>query len=341
MVQGTPPTGSIQKEITTSFAPLTRNTIQRRLPRALELLLIGLNKEEEQVRRGIETHCAAEQCCIAQQINHAELVHVLTASSTTGGRSRKSSSIHSTHDDDGANEAISELMLDQINKLAVDAKSVQDKLMSALEQQRNGDRMTLERALVQCELQQKQIAAQDEALKIAKVEAQGLRELLTRKLLRTRVENELLCNKVNDAIEAARLDLTHFRVALGEKIDASVLSFHKPTYNTALRELQEVVAETRQKVTSQMQELKKIMNDVCATDPVEAQGLNCDRSKAASGYSSMHSALPEHVRDDLQTLTKEQLLNLLDIASFETGVVEVVGRAVAVHRAGEYHGSVF
>jgi hypothetical protein len=45
---------------------------------------------------------------------------------------------------------------------------------------------------------------------------------------------------------------------------------------------------------------------------------------------TMHSNLPTQYRTELRKMEKDQLLNLLDVLSFQDGVVDTVGKAIYV-----------
>jgi len=171
-------------------------------------------------------------------------------------------------------------------------------------------------------LKQKMVQERDDYIQMQAAEIQALRDQLSRRVLRTVVENEHIRDTIRQEISLARLQVEDLRRSLFDRIDYAVLSFHKPSFNGALRSLQDEVTRSQQLVQQHADKLREVTCTMCPVDP-----FNLPRDEL-----SMHTNFPLLYRKQLQQLGKEQLLNMLDIVSFEEGVVQCVGRSLAANQ---------
>lgn len=149
-------------------------------------------------------------------------------------------------------------------------------------------------------------------------EMQGLRDTLSRRLIRTSVENDMIRQDVRARIAQSSVDLVAMQKQLHEGIEAAVLKFHKPQFEGALRSLQEITQENTAKLQQQSIALHSVIDSVGASD-------------ITAEVKTIHSNLPAVYRKQLGLLSKEKLLSLLDVLSFEDEVVNVIGRALYAH----------
>ena len=122
--------------------------------------------------------------------------------------------------------------------------------------------------------------------------------------------------EVRETIDKLKLDFGALRGQLGARVDAAVLQYHKPQFETALEDLKAHQTEVTRVVEERTAQLHELAASIGATGTVaEAR--------------SMHSQIPPKLRTELGELSKDQLLNLIDAISFEDGVVAGVAQAVA------------
>jgi hypothetical protein len=332
---GTPVLNSLSIQGSMTYAA-TKNI--RRLPRGLELHMLHVSREENTERLSIEMQSDVEQLRLDHVLSTQFLEELLAIQCPVPSSyiSTVPSSFARRFGELSQSQAHFDALRAEQAQFFREVKASSERLTLICSANKQG--VTLEQAIGICDARKQQIDFQEETIRTLTLENRGMKDLLNRKLLRTRVENDALRCQVTTAIEQACVNLADFKTSMCERIDAAVLSFHKPTYQTALRDLHAMSEALQVKVHLQAQDLKKIIATISMTDPVEAQGVNCDRN---GGPETMHSALPEFVRDDLSKLSKEQLLNLLDIVSFEGGATDTIGRVVGVHKASLYQGTVF
>lgn len=167
------------------------------------------------------------------------------------------------------------------------------------------------------------LASQQEA------EITSLKDTLSRKLLRSALENDALRADVIKLAERAKADLDTLVQALHEKIESAVLAFHKPVaFDTALKGLRDLASSANEKLKDQSSQLHDVISSI---GHEYAFAIQQDSGK------SIHSNYSNRVKKLLGELNKDQLLNVLDAVSFEVGVVEVVGRALFAQRQNVKH----
>ena len=161
-----------------------------------------------------------------------------------------------------------------------------------------------------------------------KADNQGLRDTLNRRILRVTMDHDDMRATVRNAIDRQQLDWERVRAELKQRVDSAVLEFHRPDrFNSALESLRAIAADTDAAVKEHAQRLHLVIDSIGASDEVVA-------------VKTMHTNLPPHHAAALQHFTKEQLINLVHVLSFEEGVVPAVGRAVYANNA-DRHGTLF
>lgn len=140
-----------------------------------------------------------------------------------------------------------------------------------------------------------------------------------RKAARNELEHESLRAEVHAALQRSTLDVDHMKKELGHRIDLACASFRTPKYETHMRAVQELVASLQEEIQQHHDRLSRLVLSIGAKDAF-----------ARDDSETMHTNFPTKFRDELRKLEKDQLLNLLDVLSFQDGVVDTVGKALYV-----------
>lgn len=150
-------------------------------------------------------------------------------------------------------------------------------------------------------------------------EMEVLRANYARKLARSDVENDAVRAKVEAALHASTLDVERMKRELSHRIDIACASIHTPRYNTSMEALRELVQQVQVEVQQHHDELTRLVVSIGAKDTF-----------LRHESETMHSNLPSAYRTELRKMEKDQLLNLLDVLSFQEGVVDTVGKAIYI-----------
>ena len=154
-----------------------------------------------------------------------------------------------------------------------------------------------------------------------KADNQGLRDTLNRRILRVTMDHDDMRAAVKHAIDRQHLDWGQVQKELHQRVDAAVLEYHKPNqFQTALESLRTIAQDTETAVQEHSKRLHLVIDSIGSDDEVVA-------------VKTMHTNLPPHHTAALANFTKEQLVNLVHVLSFEEGVVPVVGRAIYANNA--------
>ncbi|KAK7200481.1 hypothetical protein NESM_000102900 [Novymonas esmeraldas] len=157
------------------------------------------------------------------------------------------------------------------------------------------------------------------ALEKKNSEMEVLRVNYARKLARTDVENDTMRAEVQATLHASTLDVERIKRELGHRIDIACASIRTPRYNTSMEAMRELVQQAQEEVQRHHDELTKLIVSIGAKDTFLKDEAD-----------TMHSNLPAQYRTQLRRMEKDQLLNLLDVLSFQDGVVDTVGKAIYV-----------
>lgn len=161
--------------------------------------------------------------------------------------------------------------------------------------------------------------------KVADVEV--LRQTIARKIARTEVDNENMRAQVTRGLQSATLDIERMKKELTRRIEVCCSSIRTPKYGTALRSMQDLTVQVQEEVQAHHDLLCKLVISIGAKDTFK---------KSGDDPSTMHTNFPAKYREDLRKLNKDHLLNVMDVLSFQDGVVETVGKALFVLNEGEY-----
>ncbi|CAM44171.1 conserved hypothetical protein [Leishmania braziliensis MHOM/BR/75/M2904] len=150
-------------------------------------------------------------------------------------------------------------------------------------------------------------------------EMEVLRANYARKLARNDVENDTMRAKVQAALHASTLDVERIKRELGRRIDIACSSIRTPHYNTSMEAIRELVQQAQEEVQRHHDELTKLVVSIGAKETF-----------IKNEADTMHSNLPSQYRSELRKMEKDQLLNILDVLSFQEGVVDTVGKAIYI-----------
>lgn len=160
-------------------------------------------------------------------------------------------------------------------------------------------------------------------------EMEVMRANFARKLARSDVENETTRAEVQATLHASALDVERIKRELGHRIDIACASIRTPRYKTSLEEMRELTRQAQAEVQQHHDELTKLVVSIGAKDTF-----------LKNDADTMHSNLPSQYRTELRKMEKDQLLNLLDVLSFQDGVVDTVGKAIYVITESQHKTSV-
>eukprot|EP00796_Vickermania_ingenoplastis_P008130 gene8130-5665_t len=161
--------------------------------------------------------------------------------------------------------------------------------------------------------------------KVADVEV--LRNTIARKMARAEADNENMRAQVLRVIQSANLDVERMKKELTHRIEICCSSIRTPKYGTALRSMQDLVAQVQEEIQDHRDVLSKLVVSIGAKDTFK---------RGPDDGETMHSNFPIKYRDDLRKLNKDHLLNVMDVLSFQDGVVETVGKALFVLNEAQY-----
>jgi hypothetical protein len=150
-------------------------------------------------------------------------------------------------------------------------------------------------------------------------EMEVMRTNFARKLARSDVENDTTRAEVQATLHASALDVERIKRELAHRIDIACASIRTPRYNTSLEEMRELTRQVQAEIQQHHDELTKLVVSIGAKDTF-----------LKNDSDTMHSNLPTQYRTELRKMEKDQLLNLLDVLSFQDGVVDTVGKAIYV-----------
>lgn len=162
-------------------------------------------------------------------------------------------------------------------------------------------------------------------------EVEILRNTIARKLAKVEVDNEAMRAQAHRVIQSAHLDVERMKKELTHRIEICCSSIRTPKYGSALRAMQDLVAQVQHEIQEHRDVLCKLIVSIGAKDTFK---------RSPDESETMHSNFPIQYRADLRKLNKDHLLNVLDVLSFQDGVVETVGKALFVLNESEYQTSV-
>jgi hypothetical protein len=220
-----------------------------------------------------------------------------------------------------------------VNGMRQETESLRNEVGRLLECFKDDERKLVSKLRVENKVLKQSIDELRENVALKETVVSTLRDKLNRKLLRTVVENDMLRREVQEEMSRAHLQVADLKKDLHQLIDTAVLNFQRPQYASSVKHLQAYVDDVQKKIAEQRTALHILIESIGARD-----GFLADEG------GSMHSNFPPHHRKELQSLSKEQLLSILDVVSFEDGVLEAVSKALFVRRQAknaENFGDVF
>lgn len=162
-------------------------------------------------------------------------------------------------------------------------------------------------------------------------EVEVLRNTIAKKMAKVEVDNDAMRARVQRIIQTANLDVDKMKKELTHRIEICCSSIRTPKYGTALRSMQDLVAQVQHEIQEHRDVLCKLIVSIGAKDTFK---------RGVDDSETMHSNFPRQYRVDLRKLNKDHLLNVMDVLSFQDGVVETVGKALFVLNEAEYQTSV-
>lgn len=303
-----------------SVNPVSSSSFQNRsavprYPKHVEIGIIALVREEDLFRRTVEMQCDAEQAVIS--LNWQQ-IHASISQAAQRRSDRNLEALRQAASDQ--QQAVAQLLQTSLVAKS-EATNTREHVQSILVHLQSDTRRELEALRAENLSLKCDVARQREEIGMQHAEIHALRDQLARRILRNSAESRYLQHMVQDEIQRASLSIESLRKDLHAKIDAAVLAFQKPSaYQTAVQALREHVASVQQLVQDQADSLHLLVDDIGARDrffDLEGDG------------GTMHTNLPVMYRRQLQdTYTRDQLLNLIDVLSFEDGAVDSVGKAI-------------
>lgn len=275
----------------------------------LESAIRALVREEALFRSAVEAQCSSEQNDIALMLGDIrdgdDRIFRETAARQLSAIAAFSASaqpqVEATH-------AI-------VGELLSLTESIAKSLKTQVDMQNSEERKQLTHLQVENLILRRDLAEAKEEVDRRVAECLALRDTLSRRLIRTSAENEIIRQSVRAEVQKCAVDYDEMRRQLQERVDLAILNFDKSTYEGSLRSLQELALQSRDRFRQQAATLNNIIGAIGAQDSI-------DEAK------TIHSNLPALYRKQLRLQSKEQLLNLIDVLSFEDGIVECVGRAL-------------
>lgn len=289
----------------------------RKLPRALELALLGLNREEELFRSTLEMQEGVAQsrlCLLIGLEDQASSSHIL--------RSSARAISHLTSSADAQKESMGQL-LGAMRDARTDVFTMRDRIEKFFEFLDSDERKAIDKLRIDYKHLVEKCAHQETVLELQHAETHALRDQLSRRILRNSTESNFLRQLVQDELRKSALDVESMKRQLHEKIDGAVLAFQKPSYSTALQSLKDHVDQVQEQIQGQADSLHVLMEEIGAKDrffDLDGDG------------GTMHTNLPSFYRRELRGFSRDQLLNVLDVVSFEDGVVDAVGKAIRARK---------
>jgi hypothetical protein len=289
----------------------------RKIPKALEMALLALNREEELFRSTLEMQEGVGQSTVAllQSDHRQESTEVYMKKSAKALSSLTTSA-------DVQQESMSQLLL-AMRDARSDVFSTRSRIEKFFEHQDSDERKAVDKLKIDYQHLVEKCAQQETLLELQSAEVHSLREQLSRRILRNSSESNFLRHLVQDELQKSALDINTMKKVLHEKIDGAVLAFQKPSYTTALQSLKDHVDGVQKAVQDQADGLHILMEEIGAKDrffDLDGDG------------GTMHTNLPQFYRKELRGLSRDHLLNILDVVSFEDGVVDAVGKAIRARK---------
>jgi hypothetical protein len=270
----------------------------------------NINNDEQSTRDEIERFEQLSYCAMTVHRNDNAVLGIQRETERTRQTVAEFAAIARRHDDvAGATAATLDATVTRSNELF-------EMLSGYIQHTQSSDAARLAELERKCVLLTRDLqASRNEAEKL-NGENTSLRTAISKKLIYAEIQHEALRDEVRKSLEEHRLDFNTLRTGLHHRVDSAVLQYHKPQFESALEALKIHQQEVQRAVDEHSMRLHNVIDTIGATG-VEVE------------VKTMHSQIPISVRRELEHFTKDQLLSLLDLLSYESGVVAGVARAVA------------
>ncbi|CCW61180.1 unnamed protein product, partial [Phytomonas sp. EM1] len=148
---------------------------------------------------------------------------------------------------------------------------------------------------------------------------------VAQKVARVDVDTENLKAKAERVLLEATLDVEGMKKELLKRIDIASAHLRTPQYGTALRSIRVLAEQTQKEVQRHHDSLTELILSIEA------------KSNLAKFVSAtMHSGIPPEYRKKLRQMSNDKLLNILDVLSFQEGVVDCIGKVLYALEESEH-----
>ena len=232
-------------------APLSKKTL---------LLIKELLRAEEVARLELETQQSAEFTALGVSMQQS-LMKLVNAHVQSGGLA-----LAALRDDNEAQRAVNAEAKTAHADILQTVSVTSTVLKAFVDYHSSAEREYTRRLEIENAVMRRQLDAKDVEISRQFAELEGLRDSLSRLIIRTDVENEAYRRDVRAQIEANALDVAAMRTRLQTHIDDAVIAIHKPQFATALRSLADLVEEEQAKVQSSADELRYLVDQIGSED---------------------------------------------------------------------------
>ena len=232
-------------------APLSKKTL---------LLIKELLRAEEVARLELETQQSAEFTALGVSMQQS-LMKLVNAHVQSGGLA-----LAALRDDNEAQRAVNAEAKTAHADILQTVSVTSTVLKAFVDYHSSAEREYTRRLEIENAVMRRQLDAKDVEISRQFAELEGLRDSLSRLIIRTDVENEAYRRDVRAQIEANALDVAAMRTRLQTHIDDAVIAIHKPQFATALRSLADLVREEQAKVQSSADELRYLVDQIGSED---------------------------------------------------------------------------
>lgn len=312
-----PPKGGSTKAQNSSLPSIGAQSARPKLPKALEAALLNLNREEELYRQTLEMH---EAVSFAGHNLSRQASTQQVESSSSYHRDKKINAIHAKMDQHDVSLGS---ILEAMRTVRSDSTKSRETIEAFFHFLDSSERKETIRIHAENFALKALSEEQKKEIDVLSAELHSAKDQLSRRILRNAAESNFLRQLVQDEMKRVAVGIDELKKSLHERIDTAVLSFQKPSYSTSLKALQEMVHETKQKIQDQADSLHLLVDEIGARDrffDLDGDG------------GTMHTNYPVLYRRELRGMNKEALLNILDVVSFEDGVVTAVGKAIRARK---------
>ncbi|CCW69237.1 unnamed protein product [Phytomonas sp. Hart1] len=144
------------------------------------------------------------------------------------------------------------------------------------------------------------------------------------------VDTENLKTRTQRVLMEATLDVSGMKKELMQRIDIASAYLRTPQYGTALRSMQILTEQTQKEIQQHHDTLSELV-----------MSIEAKKNLAKFISATMHSKIPSIYRKKLRQMNNDKLLNILDVLSFQEGVVDCIGKVLYALEESEHQTAVF